>query len=184
MVMAARAAMALQRNAAKRFSSITIMDYLCGTTCVPPRHYGVPFLFLVRCKFLLERDVRHKSVWMWRTRSRGVERRGHRVKVCWVELRDDVELRCSINPAHECLPTWCAASPRKEAKPGVLEMSGERHADELPFKDIRGRHTFQVKDEPGTMRLGSVWLCEHIYPPGEICLFINCPEKSHYILSE
>lgn len=55
----------------------------------------------------------------------GLKGGGHKVKVCWVELKNDLELRCSINPAHECLPTWCEALPRKEAKPGVLEMSGE-----------------------------------------------------------
>lgn len=49
---------------------------------------------------------------------------------------------------------------------------------------ISERGAFHVKDEANTVLLGPVCLCEHISPPGEICLFINCPEKSQLILTE
>lgn len=86
----------------------------------------------------------------------GLKGGGHKVKVCWVELKNDLELRCSINPAHECLPTGVQPCLVKRQSQGCWKCQGRGHADELPFKDIRGRHAFQVKDEPGTIRLGPV----------------------------
>lgn len=43
---------------------------------------------------------------------------------------------------------------------------------------------FHVNDEHNTALGGPVCLREHISPPGEICLFINCPKKSQNIFAE
>ena len=35
-------------------------------------------------------------------------------------LRDDLTQRCSINPIHNCFPTWCAVLLHEGVKPRVL----------------------------------------------------------------
>lgn len=71
---------------------------------------------------------------------------GHRNEVSVGGLRNDLSRRCSINPTHNCFPTWCVVLLHKGAKPRVLQMSGERHADELPFKHIReARFTWKMR---------------------------------------
>lgn len=57
----------------------------------------------------------------------GVEGWGRRIEVGG-GVKNDPTRRCSINPAHNCFPTWCAVLLHKggEAK-GALNVRGAVH---------------------------------------------------------
>lgn len=60
-------------------------------------------------------------------------------------------------------------------------MSGEQRADELPFKDIRERGAFHMKDEPNTALGGPVSLCEHTSPRGNLSFYQLSREVTAYL---